>query len=98
MSPMEIWSNESQERYVLAVHPDNKDAFETICQRERCVYAFVGITTEEKSVKLFDSKTDSYPVNVRLSMLFGDLPITDMSVTSSKVAEIKEDASSSYKF
>ncbi|MDB3996737.1 phosphoribosylformylglycinamidine synthase [Gammaproteobacteria bacterium] len=98
MSPMEIWSNESQERYVLAVHPDNKDAFETICQRERCVYAFVGITTEEKSVKLFDSKTDSYPVNVPLSMLFGDLPITDMSVTSSEVAEIKEDASSSYKF
>ena len=98
MSPMEIWSNESQERYVLAVHPDNKDAFETICQRERCVYAFVGITIEEKSVKLFDSKTDSYPVNVPLSMLFGNLPITDMSVTSSEVAEIKEDASSSYKF
>ena len=98
MSPMEIWSNESQERYVLAVHPDNKDAFETICQRERCVYAFVGITIEEKSVKLFDSKTDSYPVNVPLSMLFGDLPITDMSVTSSEVSEIKEDASSCYKF
>ena len=98
MSPMEIWSNESQERYVLAVHSDNKDAFEAICQRERCVYAFVGVTTEEKSVKLFDSKTDSYPVNVPLSMLFGDLPITDMSVTASEIVEIKEDASSSYEF
>jgi phosphoribosylformylglycinamidine synthase len=64
MSPMEIWSNESQERYVLAVHPENKEAFENICKRERCVYAFVGVTTSEKSVKLFDSKTDSYPVNV----------------------------------
>ena len=98
MSPMEIWSNESQERYVLAVHPDNKDNFEAICQRERCVYAFVGVTTEEKSVKLYDSNTKSYPVNVPLSMLFGDLPITDMSVTTNEMVEAKEDASSSYKF
>jgi phosphoribosylformylglycinamidine synthase len=98
MSPMEIWSNESQERYVLAVHPDNKGDFEAICQRERCVYAFVGVTTEEKSVKLYDSKTESYPVNVPLSMLFGDLPITDMSVTTNEIVETKEDASSSYEF
>ena len=54
MSPMEIWSNESQERYVLAIHPDNKDAFIKICERERCAYALVGYTTEEKYVKLYD--------------------------------------------
>ena len=42
----------------------------------------LGITTDEKSVKLFDSKTDTYPVDVPLSMLFGDLPITDIQVSS----------------
>ena len=98
MSPMEIWSNESQERYVLAVHPKNKEAFENICKRERCVYAFVGVTTSEKSVKLFDSKTDSYPVNVPLSMLFGDLPITDMTVSKSESADMDEDNASQFEF
>ncbi len=82
MSPMEIWSNESQERYVLAIHPDNKDAFIKICERERCAYALVGYTTEEKYVKLYDFATDSYPVNVPLSMLFGELPINDIFVSS----------------
>ena len=98
MSPMEIWSNESQERYVLAVHPENKEAFENICKRERCVYAFVGVTTSEKSVKLFDSKTDSYPVNVPLSMLFGDLPITDMTVSKSESVDMDEDNASQFEF
>ena len=98
MSPMEVWSNESQERYVMAIHPDNKEAFETICKRERCVYAFVGLTTEEKSVKLFDSRTDSYPVNVPLSMLFGDLPITDMTVNSVSTNNIKDSCSTDYSF
>ena len=84
MSPMEIWSNESQERYVLAIHPDNKDDFVAICERERCAYALVGYTTEEQYVKLYDFSTDSYPVNVPLSMLFGELPINDMVVTSQK--------------
>ena len=98
MSPMEIWSNESQERYVLAVHPENKEAFENICKRERCVYAFVGVTTSEKSVKLFDSKTDSYPVNVPLSMLFGDLPITDMTVSKSESVDMNEDNASQFEF
>ena len=84
MSPMEIWSNESQERYVLAIHPDNKDDFVAICERERCAYALVGYTTAEQYVKLYDFSTDSYPVNVPLSMLFGELPINDMVVTSQK--------------
>ena len=82
MSPMEIWSNESQERYVLAIHPDNKDSFVEICERERCPYALVGYTTEEKYVKLYDFSTDTYPVDVPLSMLFGELPISNMEVNS----------------
>ena len=98
MSPMEIWSNESQERYVLAVHPDNKEAFEKICKRERCVYAFVGITTAEKSVKLYDAKTETFPVNVPLSMLFGDLPITDINVSTYESIEHHENNASEYNF
>ena len=72
MSPMEIWSNESQERYVLAIHKNNRKSFEEICKRERCEYAIVGHTTKEMAVKLFDEKNNNYPVDVPLSMLFGD--------------------------
>ena len=86
--PMEIWSNESQERYVLAINKDNQIAFEKICKRERCEYAIVGKTTKEKSVKLYDEINDNYPVNVPLSMLFGDLPITEMSITHSSFDNI----------
>ncbi len=93
MSPMEIWSNESQERYVLAIHKDNKHAFEKICQRERCEYAIVGHTTKEMSVKLYDEQNKNYPVDVPLSMLFGDLPITEMEVKEEFVETFNEDNS-----
>jgi len=98
MSPMEIWSNESQERYVMAVHPDNKESFENICKRERCVYAFVGITTNEQSVKLYDSKTETYPVDVPLTMLFGDLPITDIKVSTDGKTFFNDSVSSEHSF
>ena len=98
MSPMEIWSNESQERYVMAVHPDNKESFENICKRERCVYAFVGITTNEQSVKLYDKKTETYPVDVPLTMLFGDLPITDIKVSTDEKTFFNDGVSSEYSF
>ena len=98
MSPMEIWSNESQERYVMAIHPDNKESFENICKRERCVYAFVGITTNEQSVKLYDSQTETYPVDVPLTMLFGDLPITDIKVSTHEKKIFNDSVSSEYSF
>ncbi len=81
LSPMEIWSNESQERYVLAIKPSNKDIFEKICFRERCPVAFVGTTTDTDSVEVYDSVRDECPVNVPLSMLFGELPIKDMELS-----------------
>ncbi len=93
MSPMEIWSNESQERYVLAIHKDNKNAFEKICHRERCEYAIVGHTTKEMSVKLYDEQNKNYPVDVPLSMLFGDLPITEIEVKEEFVKTFNEDNS-----
>ena len=91
MSPMEIWSNESQERYVLAIHKDNQNAFEEICHRERCEFAIVGATTKEKTVKLYDEDNNNFPVNVPLSMLFGDLPIKEIRATSNYLYKTDDD-------
>ena len=98
MSPMEIWSNESQERYVLAIHQVNKNKFEEVCKRERCVYAFVGKTIKEKYVKLFDKENNNYPVNVPLSMLFGDLPLTDINIQNCPSPSINESNANDYSF
>ena len=75
---------------LLAIHKDNQASFEKICTRERCEYAIVGHTTKEKSVKLFDANKNNFPVDVPLSMLFGDLPITKMKVSQTLKEEIKE--------
>tara|TARA_B100000965_G_C19597238_1_gene760799 strand:- start:534 stop:4442 length:3909 start_codon:yes stop_codon:yes gene_type:complete len=84
MSPMEIWSNESQERYVLSIHPKNEEDFKSICKRERCPFAVVGKTTTEKYVKLYDENAKNYPVDIPLSMLFGDLPLEKKVVKKEK--------------
>ena len=54
MSPFEIWSNESQERYVIAIAGDKLDVFDAICKRERCPYAVVGEAIPEKHLTLTD--------------------------------------------
>ncbi len=84
MSPMEIWSNESQERYVLSIHSNNEELFREICERERCPFAVVGKTITEKYVKLFDESVNNYPVDVPLSMLFGELPLEKKVVQEEK--------------
>ncbi len=63
LSPKEIWSNESQERYVLAVQPDLLPMFDAMCMRERCPYAVVGVATEAKQLVLAEAPmTDDQPV------------------------------------
>src|SRR5690606_30147129 len=52
LSPAEIWSNESQERYVLAIRPEDFDRFARIAERERCPCAVVGIATEERRLRV----------------------------------------------
>jgi phosphoribosylformylglycinamidine synthase len=74
MSPMEIWSNESQERYVIAVHPDKIDTFEAICKRERCLYAIVGEATKEQELIVNDTVFDNNPVDMPLNVLLGKPP------------------------
>ncbi|MFZ4479146.1 MAG: phosphoribosylformylglycinamidine synthase [Rhodoferax sp.] len=54
MAPREIWCNESQERYVLAIAPDSLQTFKALCERERCPYAVVGVATEERDLVVTD--------------------------------------------
>ena len=74
MSPLEIWCNESQERYVMAVEPENLACFEAICERERCPFAVVGEATEAMHLQLTDSKFNNVPVDMSMSILFGKPP------------------------
>jgi phosphoribosylformylglycinamidine synthase len=74
MSPREIWSNESQERYVLAVSPEDLPRFAAICERERCLFAAVGVATEERQLRLIDSLTDTVPVDMPMDVLLGKPP------------------------
>jgi len=74
MSPLAIWCNESQERYVLAVAPEKLDEFDAICARERCPYAVVGEATEEKHLSVSDSHFNNAPVDLPMSVLFGKPP------------------------
>ena len=74
MSPVEIWCNEAQERYVLAVMPDDLERFTAICERERCPYAVVGEATEQKNITVVDEHFGNNPVDLPMSVLFGKTP------------------------
>lgn len=74
MAPMEIWSNESQERYVIAIYPDKIEEFEAICQRERCLYAIVGEATKEQELVVNDTVFENKPVDMPLNVLLGKPP------------------------
>jgi phosphoribosylformylglycinamidine synthase len=74
MSPMEIWCNESQERYVMAVNADQLDEFKAICERERCPYAIVGEATDEEHLVLGDAHFDNNPIDIPMPLLFGKPP------------------------
>ena len=75
LSPREIWSNEAQERYVLAIDPADLPAFEAICDRERCPVAVVGTATSERQLKLIDDESDGQPpVDMPMDVLLGKPP------------------------
>ncbi|MCR9184075.1 MAG: phosphoribosylformylglycinamidine synthase [Halieaceae bacterium] len=86
MAPLEIWSNESQERYVLAVEPAQLQRFEDICRRERCPYAVVGEATAEQHLTLEDSHFGNAPVDLPMSVLFGKPPKMQREVTRHPVS------------
>ena len=74
MSPMEIWCNESQERYVLGIEPGRLKEFELLCKRERCPYAVLGAVSDERQLYLNDDLLHQPPVNMPMDVLFGKTP------------------------
>jgi phosphoribosylformylglycinamidine synthase len=79
MSPAEIWCNESQERYVIAIHPKDLDRFAKMCERERCPYAVVGHTTQNRQLQLHDQQQaknpdQQYPIDMPMEVLLGKPP------------------------
>ena len=84
MSPMEIWCNESQERYVLAIASNSLESFLEICSRERCPVAVLGDITEGSHLQVHDSLFNNYPINISLDILFGKTPKTVRSFKKEK--------------
>ncbi len=74
MSPLEIWCNEAQERYVLVIASDQLDRFAAMCARERCPYAVVGETTDDGWLKVADPQLKTMPVDVPLEVILGKAP------------------------
>src|SRR5690606_19338023 len=85
LSPAEIWSNESQERYVLSIRPQDLDRFDAIARRERCPYAVVGVATESRQLRVVDGEglpgidaeapqAGTRPVDVPIDVILGKPP------------------------
>lgn len=84
MSPRELWSNEAQERYVLAVEQKDLPLFESLCERERCPFAVVGVATEERHLTVEDAHFNNKPVDMDLSVLLGKPPKMTRDVNTIK--------------
>jgi len=84
MSPMEIWCNESQERYVMAILPDSLDIFEQICKRERAPFAVVGEANDSGQLKVDDSLFCNQAIDMPLQVLLGKPPRMERIVTRRK--------------
>ncbi len=81
MSPMEIWCCEAQERYVLAIAPENRDHFEKLCKRERCPVAFIGVALSDHRLVLEDSHFNDNPIDMNIDVLLGKPPRMTRNVT-----------------
>lgn len=74
MSPMEIWCNEAQERYIIAINPGYIEDFETLCKRERCPLAIVGEATSDGKLVLEDAHFKNNPIDIEMGILLGKPP------------------------
>lgn len=91
MSPYELWCNESQERYVLAVSAEQYETFEKICKRERANFAVVGTATEERRLVLNDEHFNNKPIDLPLDVLLGKPPRMHKNVKTLKAEGKKLD-------
>ena len=85
MSPREIWSNESQERYVLAIAPENLEVFRAICERERCPFAVVGTASNDGRLVVSDRHFGNNAVDMEMQVLLGKPPKMTRNVSSRQV-------------
>ena len=74
MAPREIWSNEAQERYVLAIAPERLAEFTALCERERCPFAVLGDATDERQLIVKDDHFGNKPVDMPMDVLLGKPP------------------------
>ena len=74
MSPMQLWCNEAQERYVLAISPEDLGLFSSLCERERCPFAVIGKATLNERLEITDPFFGNHPVDMPLSVLLGKPP------------------------
>ena len=93
LSPMQIWCNEAQERYVLSILPEHLDLFRQICERERCPFAVVGTATDDGHLQVRDDLYDNNPVDLPLNVLLGKPPKTTRNDQTVSLSEKPFDAS-----
>ncbi len=74
LAPKEIWCNESQERYVIALREDALPLFEAMCERERCPFAVVGVATDERQLILDGPASCDRPIDMPMEVLLGKPP------------------------
>jgi len=74
MSPREIWCNEAQERYVLAIAPESLPLFKRLCERERCPFAVVGTATDDGHLTVTDRHFGKKAVDMEMDVLLGKPP------------------------
>ena len=93
LNPLQIWCNESQERYVLAILPENLALFRDICERERCPFAVVGVATDDGHLQVHDDLFNNQPVDLPLNVLLGKPPKTTRTDETFRLPESQFDAS-----
>lgn len=93
MSPLQIWCNEAQERYVLALRPGSEALFEQICRRERAPYAILGEASGAGQLQLHDRHFHNQPIDLPMSFLLGDLPRMQRTAQRDKSSVEKFDSS-----
>jgi phosphoribosylformylglycinamidine synthase len=74
LSPMQIWCNESQERYVLGIAREHVAGFEALAARERCPFAVVGHATAQRQLRVSDARLGGHPVDLPMDLIFGKAP------------------------
>ncbi len=81
LAPKEVWCNESQERYVLAIGPESLPIFEAMCERERCPFAVVGVASDDKELILEDGPGGERAIDMPMDVLLGKPPKVHRDVT-----------------